>query len=108
MKRKYPTKVGDVLTDLKQVTPLGKQLELAQIWERWPELAGPHLCDHGRPETVKGNVLHIEADSPVWMHKFAYRKWDLIKRINRMAGCELVSDIFVALRPDAEDGPRGM
>jgi len=39
------------------------------------------------------------------MHKASYIKWDLIKRINRMAGKELVSDIFFRLGSDEEDTP---
>lgn len=69
-------------------------------------MAGPHLYEHGRPVTVKENTLYIEADSPVWMHKFAYYKWDIIKRINRLARRELISDIFIQLTPD--HGPTSM
>jgi hypothetical protein len=36
------------------------------------------------------------------MHTFAFRKWRLIGRINRMAGHELISDIFLVLSEGAE------
>ena len=105
MRSNKPTAIGDILAVLKKESKLGKQLEQALIWERWPELAGPHLSAHGRPYTVKENKLVIQADSTVWMHKFAFRKWDIIKRINRMVGHELVSDIFVSLSPDDDPIP---
>jgi len=100
-----PMGIGDVLSQMKKKSRLGKQLSQAQIWERWPELAGQHLCGHGHPHTIKENILYVEAYSPVWMNKFAYYKWDLINRINRMAGEELVSDIFILLSEDGGAAP---
>ena len=90
---------------MQKKTRLGKQLRQAQIWERWPEMAGQQLCGHGHPQTVKDKTLYIEAYSPVWMNKFAYHKWDIINRINRMAGQELVTDIFILLSEDKEPRP---
>lgn len=104
-KRKDASKVSDVLASLVKKTTLGTQLELARIWEHWGEMAGANLADHGRPHRVKDGVLHIEVDSPVWMHRYAYQKWRIIKRINRMAEQELVSDLFLALQPEEAPGP---
>lgn len=103
--KQTPAGVGEILESLKAKTRLGKQLRQAQIWERWPELAGQYLCGHGHPQTVKDQTLYIEAYSPVWMNKFAYYKWDIIRRINQMAGHELVSDIFILLGEDVPSPP---
>ena len=101
-----PTGVGDILASLKRTTPLGKRLKEAQIWQQWPSLAGTRLCTHGHPAAVKDKTLHIEAYSAVWVSKFAYHKWEIIGRVNRMAGQELISDIFVTLaRDETEDAP---
>lgn len=100
MRKNDPIAVGKILDELKRTTALGLQLDQARIWERWNELAGAHLSAHGQPKTIRDNVLYVEADSPVWMHRYALRKWDILKRINRLAGKELVSDLFVVLRED--------
>ena len=105
MRKVEPTSVGDVLAKLKKDTQLGEQLEQAGIWEHWAQLAGTHLSKHGQPKWVKDGTLRIEAESTVWMHRFAYAKWDIIKRINRMARRELVSDVFVVLAQDAPSTP---
>ena len=97
-----PTGVGDILGTLKATTDLGKHLEQAQIWTRWPEMVGQQLCAHCRPQTIKDQQLRVEADSAVWMHKVSYRKWEIVKRINRIAQKELISDIFVVLVADHE------
>jgi predicted nucleic acid-binding Zn ribbon protein len=94
--------VGEVLETLKKTTQLGQQLEQAQIWERWEDLVGPELAPHARPKTIQDGTLQIEVDSTVWMNKIGYHRWKIIKRINRMARKELVSDIFLKLIPDDE------
>ncbi len=100
--KSHPTSVASILDSLKATTALGTQLEQARIWEEWPALAGARLSPHGFPVTVKDGTLYIEADNTVAMHQFAYQKWKLIQRINRLAQKELISDIFILLQPEDE------
>ena len=97
-----PKSVNSILNKMVQTSGLGKQLAYAEIWTRWPEVAGPHLFEHGRPKTVKDGTLYIVAESPVWMHRFAFHKWTLIQRINHLTGKELVSETFILLQADEE------
>ena len=98
-----PTGIGDIIKALKQESPLGKQLEQARIWEEWPRLAGEELWMHGRPKGIREKTLTIEVENPVWMHRYAYAKRGIIRRINRMVRQSLVDDIFVALLEDGEE-----
>jgi len=102
LKKNRPESVGEILAKLTRSTKLGRQIEEARIWEWWPEIAGAVLVEHGRPHAVRDGTLTIEVDSAVWMNKFAYHKWDILKQINRRAKRELVSDIFLLLTPDEE------
>ncbi|MBL7647744.1 MAG: DUF721 domain-containing protein [Candidatus Hydrogenedentes bacterium] len=103
LKRTKPEGVGDILAKLKKTTDLGKHLEHAEIWEHWPEIVGETVAKHTRPQGIKELQLRIEADSAVWMHKLNYRKWQIMKKINRIAGKELVSDMYIVLVPDGEE-----
>ncbi|NLE19964.1 MAG: DUF721 domain-containing protein [Clostridiales bacterium] len=105
MSRKQPESIADILAKMARQTSLGLNLEQAEIWEHWTELVGEHLAPHCSPHNIKDGQLRITVESTVWMHKASYIKWDLIKRINRMAGKELVSDIFFRLGSDEEDTP---
>ena len=96
------TGVGDILAKLEKTTNLGDTLEKSRIWAEWEGIAGEEMARHCRPRTVKEGQLRIEADSAVWMHRVNYRKWNLIKGINRRLGKALVSDIFVELIADGE------
>ncbi len=102
MKKSNVEHISAILARMQQTTPLGKNLEQAQIWEHWEELTGKHLAKHCRPHSIKKGQLRIIVESPVWMHKLSYLKWDLLLRINRMAGKELVSDAFFVLASDED------
>lgn len=99
-KNKGVERVGDILSGLARTGNLGAQLELAVIFERWEDFAGPRLARHGRPYRVEDGKLLVRAESPVWMSRFSYEKWRILKRINRHARKELVSDLFVTLLPE--------
>jgi len=94
---------ADILKNLIKTTPLGKVFEQAQIWDNWTEVAGKVLAEHGQPKDVRDQRLRVVVDSAVWMHKYSYCKWEIIRRINRMAGKELISDLFFLLADDAEE-----
>ena len=49
---------------------------------------------------IKDKTLVVEVDSSVWMNRYAYYKWDILKRVNRMYGQEMISDIFIILTPE--------
>ena len=104
MKKKKSSliKVGDILATMVKTTPLGENLEQAEIWVHWDKIAGAALAAHGRPEAVKDGELHIAADSSVAMNRFIYNKYRIVKNVNRMAGKELISGIFVRLMGDEE------
>lgn len=106
-RRSAPAEIGDVLRGLIKGSPLGQQLEQARIWEEWETLAGSRLAPHGKPVGIRDGVLRIAAKSPVWMHRYAYQKWRIIERINRMANKELISDCFITLDSEEEDEDSG-
>jgi len=97
--------VGEILKSLVQKTGLGKKMEQSRIWNEWTNLAGASLAEHGRPHGIKDQTLVVEVDSTVWMNRYAYHKWDILMRINRMYGREMVSDIYILLTPDSDANP---
>ena len=101
--KREPTGIDEILENLTRDTALGRSLEQAKIWEHWEKFVGPVMAEHGRPHSIRDQQLRIEVDSAVWMHKFSYRKWDILKRINGYASRELVNDLFMILLEDGTD-----
>lgn len=99
-----PQKLAEILEALKATTPLGKNLDHAQIWDRWDELVGAEMGARSHPVRVKRGVLTVAAASPVWIHKFSYQKSEIITKINGILSTDPVEDIFLTL-PREEDLP---
>ena len=100
-----PTGIGDVLQHLEKTTKLGVQLEQARIWEQWETIVGPKLSKHGHPRSIKDGRLVVDVDTAISMHRFVYRRFAILRRINALARRELVSDVFFQLAPDDEPTP---
>ena len=95
-----PSAVGVVLDKITKAHGLRKHFDQGRIWQMWDEIAGTRLAPHGKPKLFKDKTLLIAIQSPVWMSRYAYSKWDLIKRVNLVAGYELINDLFFVLEDD--------
>ena len=103
MKKKHDlVGIDDILNTMQSSTPLGKQLDCAQVWERWPDIVGDNYYHHCRPLGLRDNCLRIEVDSSVWMHRLSFRRWDIIKKVNQLVKKNLISDVFLVLTREDE------
>ena len=105
MSHDEPESISDILKELKATTDLGRRLEEAQIWAHWRMIAGPELAPHAMPIGIRDGTLIIAVDSAVWMHKYSYRKSEIIDKSNGFLTEEKLSEVFFTLKDDAEDLP---
>lgn len=52
-----------------------------RIGTDWPELVGPQIAAHCRPLGLRGGVLELEVDSPVWSQQLQLRKTELLAKL---------------------------
>ena len=69
--------VGKVLGDLGLDGVAGSQ---------WDEIVGPAVAKHCRPLGIRGAVLEIQVDSPVWSQQLQLRKTELLKNLAEQIG----------------------
>ncbi len=88
--------------------PIGKALDrllgglgappadaLTTLFDRWHELAGLPLGDHGRPVSVEGGVLVVAVDDGAWATEWRYRQGDVLRRCDEAFGEGVVARIEV-------------
>lgn len=92
--------LGEVLAALTQKGDLGVRLRHALIWQHWDAIAGAELAPHGAPLGVRETTLYVEVSGPVWMHRYAYAKQELLDRIREVVGGTLIADLFIRLKYD--------
>ena len=81
---------------------LDDALTTGTLWKRWRDIVGPDVAAHAEPTSLRGGVLRIRADSPVWAHEIGYLVEEIRSRANDALGAAAVMEIKVynAPRPD--------
>lgn len=102
-----PAPIRAVLVELASGWGVERPLETAQIFARWEQVVGTELARRCRPTSLKGGVLRIRMESAVWASEIRYLGEEIIERINRAVGSNVVSELkpWVATRRD-EGAPR--
>lgn len=78
---------------------LDDALATGTLWKRWREIVGGDVADHAEPTSLRGGVLRIRADSPVWAHEIGYLVEEIRSRANASLGTNAVMEIKVYNAP---------
>lgn len=86
--RGQPTAVGDVVTRVLGDLGLDGVARAHRIGAIWAEAVGEPVAAHCRPLGLRGDVLELEVDSPVWSQQLQLRKPEILSALTRMLGKE--------------------
>ena len=87
--------IGAILQTVVQRQGLAVKLLEHQLWQRWPEIAGPQIAAHSRPDQIRFRKLTLFVQSSVWLQQLLFLKPSLIEKINARAGSVIVTDIVL-------------
>ncbi len=68
-------------------------MELAQIWDRWDRIVGKAVAENAQPAAFKGKILMVHVNSSTWLHQLQFIKAEMISKLNKALGKELVKEI---------------
>ena len=86
--------VGDILARFMRTSGLKDKLRSPEIYDCWPEVAGPEASRHSRVVGFNNCVLHVEVDSAPWLQMLAsFRKPELLQGIKQLMSGVRVTDI---------------
>ncbi len=83
-----PTRVGDLIGQVLGDLGLDTVAKAYQIGARWEEIVGAQVAAHCRPLGLRGDVLELEVDSPVWSQQLQLRKPELLAALARSFGAD--------------------
>ncbi|MEK6576256.1 MAG: DUF721 domain-containing protein, partial [Nitrospirota bacterium] len=61
--------------------------------KRWGEIMGEKIANHTIPGQIRYKKLYIEVDNPVWMHQLLFLKDEILNRVNRSIGREIINEV---------------
>lgn len=92
---------------------LDDALATGSLWKRWAAIVGDDVAAHAQPTSLRGGVLRVRADSPVWAHEIGYLAEEIRSKVNAALGSTVVSEVKVWNAPGAPESrsssgtPRG-
>ena len=89
-----PERIGDLVRE--RIGALGWECRLREeeVLTGWDAAVGPQIAAHARPSHVANHRLTIVTESPVWTQQLSLLKPELLRRIARSFGPEVVTDLF--------------
>jgi Dna[CI] antecedent DciA-like protein len=87
--------LGTILQTVVHRHGLASKLLEHQLLQRWPEIAGPQIAAHSRPDQIRFRKLTLFVQSSVWLQQLLFLKASLIEKINAQAGSPIVTDILL-------------
>ncbi|MBI2345493.1 MAG: DUF721 domain-containing protein [Deltaproteobacteria bacterium] len=93
-------RLGELLTELLRQRPtLARKMQQHSIWDRWEEVVGDKIAAAAVPVRMKGTTLVIGVSNSTWMQELTYLKPELLAKIQKAIGPELIADIRCELAP---------
>lgn len=90
-----PAAAGEVLGGVTRQMGVQERLEQYRVWAVWDEVVGPQTALHARPLRLRGGVLEVRVDHPVWMQQLQLLKPRLLERLNRAIAPAVLDDIHL-------------
>lgn len=94
MQGKPPFGLGSLITDSLQRLNLERQLKEHSCLMVWDEVVGEKVSGAAQPEFVRDGKLFVITKSPVWANELTFYKSDIITRLNKRIGGQVVKDII--------------
>jgi predicted nucleic acid-binding Zn ribbon protein len=81
-----PTAVADLLGAVLGDLGLEAVARAHRIGACWEDVVGAQVAAHCRPLGLRGEVLEVEVDSPVWAQQLQLRKPEIVSALSREFG----------------------
>jgi len=82
----------------KDIVPFKTALENFLKEKKWENLAGKEIALSSQPIKIQDKCLFLAVKSNVWANELNLRKGELIEKINREAGDEIISNVLFKVR----------
>ncbi|MDK2847505.1 MAG: hypothetical protein PWP34_858 [Desulfuromonadales bacterium] len=66
-----------------------------RVWQYWDAAVGKQIAARAKPVRLRGSVLEVRVDHPVWMQQLQLLKPRILTRLNEQLGEHLIDDLFL-------------
>lgn len=66
-----------------------------RVWQFWEAAVGAQIAARAKPVRLRGSILEVRVDHPVWMQQLQLLKPRILARLNEHLGERLIDDLFL-------------
>jgi predicted nucleic acid-binding Zn ribbon protein len=88
------TPLGSLVPTVMKGLGLEQRLQQSQVFYLWPNIVGADIARHAQPVALRGGVLIVAVDHPVWLQELSrYHKPLILQKVQKTVGTKAVRDI---------------
>ncbi len=95
--------ISSVINNLSKSLGFEQKMVESSLQKRWGEIMGEKIANHTIPGQIRYKKLYIEVDNPVWMHQLLFLKDEILNRVNRTIGREIINEVRFKLGTGRDD-----
>jgi len=77
-----PERIGSILPNVLNKFGLKKGVEQHRALIIWNQIVGKGIAFHTKPGWVRGGILWVIVDDPVWREELEFLKHQIVEKIN--------------------------
>ncbi|HAH58604.1 MAG TPA: DUF721 domain-containing protein, partial [Bacteroidales bacterium] len=92
-KRSNEQSLREAIEDMLNAYHYMDKINEMQVIGQWDAIVGRLIARETRGLFIRNRVLYVRLNSPVLKDELGYARSKLIKKLNKAAGCEVITDI---------------
>lgn len=85
---------ASILEEVLEQRGMEQKLREYRAWQVWEQVVGGQIAHHARPLRLREGVLEVRVDQPIWMQQLQLMAPQILAKLNRALGEELIGSIF--------------
>jgi predicted nucleic acid-binding Zn ribbon protein len=93
-RKKIPKELGSVMSEVYRKIGMTEAYEEYKTLQIWNGIVGETIARETTIEKIKDGDLYIKVRQPSWRMELNFRKNDIIKRLNKAIGHDMIRTII--------------
>lgn len=89
-----PAALSSLLQGLFARQGWAERIQAHEVWRTWDQIVGPQIAAQARPARLRGDVLEVKVNHPLWMQQLQLMKPKLLAALNSRYEKALIRDLF--------------
>tara|TARA_B100000315_G_scaffold222958_1_gene227375 strand:- start:532 stop:807 length:276 start_codon:yes stop_codon:yes gene_type:complete len=85
--------ISNAIEKLLRKTGLEKGVMQQNALLLWADIVGDSVAENTEAERIDHGVLMVKTSTPVWRQELQFQKKDIVKKLNKKLGKNIIKDI---------------